>query len=133
MARGVEADAGVIVIEDEGACVIVVAPAADARGAGAELTIGQMIGQRRFFRLDRLAVPGSVLPVRGDNDPFLAQRMPSFFPDHKLQFCAVMGIKEGKKWQKETFSHFFLSFPFLLPTPLLIKTNSQKTLRELYR
>src|SRR5215510_10987675 len=74
-----------IVIEDERACVIVVALAADASGAGAEVTIGQVIGQRRILAINRLAVPGPVLSVRGDNNPFLTQGMPSFFPDHKLQ------------------------------------------------
>jgi hypothetical protein len=70
--------------------------------------------------------------VRGDNDPFLAQRMPSFFPDHKLPFCVVRGSKEGKKWQKESFLLFLPSFPFLLPIPPFIRTNPKRILRELY-
>src|SRR5262245_45174379 len=83
--RGAETDTGMIVIEDEGPRVIVVALAADARVAGTQVAIGQIVGQRRLFMLACFAVPRAVLPVRGDNHPLLAQRMPSFFPDHKLQ------------------------------------------------
>jgi hypothetical protein len=81
--RRVEPYAGMIVVEDEDVFVIVVALAAHASVARAQVTIRQIVRQRRLFALDRLAVPRAVLPVRGDNDPFLAQRMPSFFPDHK--------------------------------------------------
>src|SRR6266511_1941901 len=70
-------------LEDEDVFVIVVALAAHASVARAQVTLGQIVRQRRLFALDRLAVPRAVLPVRGDNDPLLAQRMPSFFPDHK--------------------------------------------------
>src|SRR5262249_39219870 len=85
MARRVETNARMVVIEDERARVIVIALAADARIAGTEVAIGQIVRQRRFFMLDCFAAPRAVLSVRGDNDPFLAQGMPSFFPDHKLQ------------------------------------------------
>src|SRR6266508_170321 len=81
--RRVEPHAGMIVVKDEDVFVIVVALAAHASVARAQVTLGQIVRQRRLFALDRLAVPRAVLPVRGDNDPLLAQRMPSFFPDHK--------------------------------------------------
>src|SRR2546428_9041585 len=45
-----------------------------------------MIGQRSLIALDRLAVPRTILPVRGHDYPLFAQRMPSLFPGHKLEF-----------------------------------------------
>src|SRR5262245_37557117 len=118
--RRVETHAGMIVVKDEDVFVIVVAIAAHASVARAQVTIGQIVRQCRLFPLDRLAVPRAVLPVRGDDDPLLAQRMPSFFPDHKLQLCAVKGSKKGRdnKKKENTFFPFFLA-PRLL-TPLFI-------------
>jgi hypothetical protein len=128
--RRVEPHAGMIVVKDEYVFVIVVAPAAHASVARAQVTIGQIVRQRRLFALDRLAVPRAVLPVRGDNNPLLAQRMPSFFPDHKLQLFAVKGSKkgkDGKKMEKCILSIFLAPLP---PTPLFIRTNPQKILRD---
>jgi hypothetical protein len=118
-----------IVFKDEYVFVIVVAIAAHASVARAQVTIGQIVRQCRIFSLDRLAIPRAILPVRGDNDPLLAQRMPSFFPDHKLQLCAVKGSKKGKDGKKMEKCIFFIFLAPLLPTPLFIRTNHQKTLR----
>src|SRR5262249_35245898 len=41
-----------------------------------------MIGQGGLLAFDRLAVPRTILPVRGHYHPLFAQRMPSFFPSH---------------------------------------------------
>src|SRR5204863_140190 len=65
--------------------ILIVAPAADARVAGAQITIRQIIGQSHFFLLDCLAIPRAILPVRGHDYPFFTQRMPSFFPNHNIQ------------------------------------------------
>src|SRR4030095_790863 len=118
--RRVEPHAGMIVVKDEDVFVIVVAIAAHASVARAQVTIGQIVRQRRLFALDRLAVPRAVLPVRGDNDPLLAQRMPSFFPDHKLQLCAVKGSKKGKDGKKKEKYIFSIFLAPRLPTPLFI-------------
>jgi hypothetical protein len=43
--------------------------------------------------LDRLAIPWTILPMGGDNHPLFPQRMPSFFPGHKVSFePAATGI-----------------------------------------
>src|SRR5262245_4475130 len=109
VSRRVEPHAWMIVVKDEDVFVIVVALAAHASVARAQVTIGQIVRQRRLFLLDRLAVPRAVLPVCGDNDPLLTQRMPSFFPDHKLQLCVVKGGKKGKNGKKKE-NTFFPSF-----------------------
>src|SRR5262245_25202417 len=44
-----------------------------------------MIGQDGLLAFDRLAVPRTILPVRGHYHPLFAQRMPSFFPSHTLE------------------------------------------------
>src|SRR4029434_3728719 len=44
-----------------------------------------MIGQGGLLAFDRLAVPRTILPVRGHYHPLFAQRMPSFFPSHRLE------------------------------------------------
>src|SRR5437773_5792317 len=81
----VETHARVIVVEYERARVLGVSLAADARVSGAEVAVRKMRGQYRWFMLDSLAAPRAILAVRGNNNPFLTQRVPSFFPDHSLQ------------------------------------------------
>ena len=81
----VETHARVIVVKYERARVLGVALAADARVSGAEVTVGKVHRQHRFFMLDPLAAPRAILTVRGHDNPFFTQRVPSFFPDHSLQ------------------------------------------------
>src|SRR5690606_25100671 len=74
------ADARVIVVEDEGARVLRIAGSADSGIARAEIT--RRIEWRRvrwpFAHLG--ARPGPRLPVCRDDDPFLAQRVPTLLP-----------------------------------------------------
>src|SRR5262249_34057844 len=83
--RRPKAHTRMVVVKNEGGGVRGGALAADAQGPGAQVTVAPVGGQRRPLMFDDFAVPRAVLPVRGDNDPLLAQRMPSFFPGHKFQ------------------------------------------------
>ena len=77
-------DAGMIVVEDEDTIVVVVPDAADARVTRTQVAVLYICLRvaRRLFT-DNIAVPWPVLTMRRNDDPFLAQRMPSFFPfDH---------------------------------------------------
>src|SRR5438128_3109274 len=78
-----------IVVEDEGGGVLGVALAADACIAGTQVAVRDISRQFRLLMLDRLAYPRAVLPVGGNNHPFLTQGMPSFFPDHNLESSGV--------------------------------------------
>jgi hypothetical protein len=80
--RRFHAHAWVVIIEDEGAGVVVVSYPAHADIAGAQVTVGSIIGQRSFLVLKRFAAPGAILPVCCYDYPLLAQRMPTFFPVH---------------------------------------------------
>ena len=82
--RGQRSHAGMVVVEDEGLAVVGVARAADARVAGAEIAVRNVLGQRPLLRPDHVAAPRPVLPVGGDDDPLLAQGMPALFPGHSV-------------------------------------------------
>ena len=73
-----------VVVEDERLLVIGIDRTADAPVAGTQVAITEIFRQGFFVVRDGLADPRAVLPVRRDDHPFFAQRMPSFFPDHWL-------------------------------------------------
>ncbi|MFO0789059.1 MAG: hypothetical protein U0805_06345 [Pirellulales bacterium] len=53
----------------------------DAGIAGAEITIGEIGGHRLGGLVaKRVAGPGPIVAMRGDDDPFFTQRMPALFP-----------------------------------------------------
>src|SRR5205085_11961209 len=85
----VRADARVIVVEDEDAFVIRVALAAHAQVVGTEVAVGDVSGRSRLVARDRLAAPRPVLPVRRDDHPLLAQRMPTFLPNPATTLLVV--------------------------------------------
>src|SRR5438105_549478 len=78
--------AGMIIVENKNRFIVRILLSTDAGISGAKVTIFGVF----FFRLVRLGdgfpVPGAVLSMRGDDDPFFAQRMPAFFPNHKNLF-----------------------------------------------
>ena len=55
--------------------------AADARVAGTQVAICNVVRLDHFFALNRFAAPRAILPVRRDDHPLFAQRVPAFFPD----------------------------------------------------
>ena len=81
--RSVYADARMVVIEDERPGVILVAPAADARVAGTEVTVRYIRRECLVRVIEHFTIPRAILTVRGDDDPLLAQRVPAFFPSHR--------------------------------------------------
>jgi hypothetical protein len=70
MPRRVNADARVIVVEDERCRVDIVPFAAYSNVSGAEVAIRGIVRQRRFTTADRLADPGAILAMRSHYDPF---------------------------------------------------------------
>ena len=87
--RCFKTDARMIVIKDENAGIVFVTLSADSAVAWAQVTIFDVFRQGRFplrGSLDCLALPGTILPMGGNNDPFLSQGMPAFFP--LVSFCA---------------------------------------------
>jgi hypothetical protein len=61
-----------IIVKNEGAVVLIVAPAADAQITRAQITISHVDWQSRLFALDDLAAPRPVLPAPGYDDLFFA-------------------------------------------------------------
>src|SRR5262245_20892271 len=74
-------DTGHVVIKDERAGVVVVVLTVDAHIARAEITVRDIIRNRLLRMFDDPATPGTILPVRSNDHPFFAQRMPSLFPN----------------------------------------------------
>ena len=75
-------DARMIVVEDERPRVRLVARAADAHVAGAQITVGNVFGDGAVALTCTCSpIQGRPLPVRGDDDPLFTQRMPALFPD----------------------------------------------------
>ena len=85
--RRIRAHTGVIVIENERSRILSVSLATDPSVPGTQIAIRNKRRQRRVFALDGLAIPRPVLPVRGDDDPFFAERMPTLFPTHTWTPC----------------------------------------------
>src|SRR5689334_8389045 len=77
--RRVETYTRMIIIEDERTRVILIAFATDALITRAQIAIRQVIRQGLFGACYGLATPRAVLPVCGNNNPFLTERMPAFF------------------------------------------------------
>jgi hypothetical protein len=71
-----------IVVEHERAHIVVVSHAADPQVTRAQVAIGSIISPLAFLMLKRFAAPGAILPMGCYDYPFLAQRMPTFFPIH---------------------------------------------------
>jgi hypothetical protein len=71
-----------IVIKDEYLFVIWIRFPANSRVSGAKVTVSSIVRKCDLLGRDLLAAPWPVLSMRGDDYPFLAQRMPSFFPSH---------------------------------------------------
>src|SRR5262245_8096437 len=96
-----------IVVEDEYAVVVKIILAADPTVTRAEVTICDILWNRSFAAADGFPAPRSVLAMRSDNHPLLAQRMPSFFPGAAVRFVF--------------YSHFdsFMQLLQLSPGPLL--------------
>src|SRR5688572_24209487 len=69
-----------VVVENVHRLIIGIPRATDARVAWTEGASLDVIGQRRCREERTLAQPGPVLPMRGHDDPFLAERMPPLFP-----------------------------------------------------
>src|SRR5262245_59441081 len=80
--RCIETDAWMIVVEDEYLIVARIYFAADASIARAKIAVSDIFGKHHFFRRDLLSAPRAVLSMCSDDDPFLAQWMPAFFPSH---------------------------------------------------
>src|SRR5262249_15355374 len=80
--RCILADARQVVIKDKGRGVRLILFARDARVAGAQVAVFEIAGKGRASRENRFAAPGTILSMRGDDDPLLTKRMPSFFPGH---------------------------------------------------
>jgi hypothetical protein len=73
-----------IIVENECAGVWRIALTADAPVAGAEVTVRQILWQFRRLMLNGFPVPGPVLTVCCHDNPFFAQWVPSFFPNHMI-------------------------------------------------
>src|SRR5205807_6533116 len=76
----VQTDAWMIVVEDENSLVLRIHCAADACVARTQIAIFNVRRNALVLPSDCLAAPWAVLPVRRDNHPLFAQRMPSLFP-----------------------------------------------------
>jgi len=72
----------VIIVEYEDLFVIWVGLSANSGVARTKEAVRNVVRKNRLFGRDLLAAPRPVLAMSGDNDPFFAQRMPSFFPRH---------------------------------------------------
>ena len=70
-----------IVVENEDARVVVISAAADAQIAGTQVAVFD-VGRQGFLSglADNGAAPRTILAVRRDDHPLLAQRMPALFP-----------------------------------------------------
>src|SRR5205085_448437 len=101
--RRVGADARVVVVEDEGLLVTRVGLAAHAMVAGAEVAGGVVHGRSLLFARDRLAAPRPVLPVRRNNNPLLAQRVPALLPVQRQPLPHASKIKFSPP--EKGFSH----------------------------
>jgi len=81
--------ARVVVVEDVGAAVLRVGLAADAHVAGTQVAAGVVGRRRRRRRAQLLTRPRAGLPMRRDDHPFLAQRMPALFPHCRTDVIAT--------------------------------------------
>src|SRR6478672_1581482 len=90
----VRPDTGMVVIENKQAFVILIANAARANVAGTEVAIFDVVRKLRLIgsgTFDRFTTPRSILTMSGDDDPFLAQRMPTLLP-----FDWLLHLADGK-------------------------------------
>jgi hypothetical protein len=71
-----------IIIENKCVTVLRIDFSAHPMIARAQVTIGLVFRQLLFLVLNHRAVPRSILPMCRNDDPFLTQRVPSFFPRH---------------------------------------------------
>ena len=74
-------DARQIVIKNVNACVVRVSDTTDTLISRAEIAIANVLRRKAAAVIDHLAAPWTILPVGGDDDPFLAKRMPTLFPN----------------------------------------------------
>jgi hypothetical protein len=63
---------------------------------------GRLIGQSHFFVRDHLAIPRTILTMRGDDDPFFAKRMPAFFPRHNF----LLGLRNWGNSKKKVCAFY---------------------------
>jgi hypothetical protein len=69
-----------VVLEDKCLSICGIALPVDAAIAGTEIAVLDVGRQRRLPGTDLLAFPGTVLPMRRDDDPLFTKRMPALFP-----------------------------------------------------
>jgi hypothetical protein len=73
-------DAREVVVKDESLSICGVALPVDPAVAGTQIAVLDVGRQRRVPRTDLLAFPGTVLPMRRDDDPLFTKRMPALLP-----------------------------------------------------
>src|SRR5688572_7128981 len=85
-------DARMIVVEDEYRRVAGIARTADTLIARAEVAGLDVLGHRWWKDLGPLPLPGPVLTMCGNDDPLLAERVPSLFPCRR-------GVGHAASWR----------------------------------
>ena len=80
MPRRVEADAGVIVVEDVHRLVVGIARAAHTRVAWTEIAGLDVCWHPRAGHDGPLALPRTILTMSSEDDPLFAKWMPPLFP-----------------------------------------------------
>src|SRR5687767_5648059 len=81
-----------IVVEDERAGVVRVGLAADTRVTGTQVAAGVVRRRRGRRRPHMAARPGARLPMRRDDHPLLAERVPALLPHCQTDVIATPSV-----------------------------------------